>query len=105
MQPFFTQVYYLVKLIPSGTVSTYGQIASLLGTKDARRIGHALHANRDPSVPCHRVVSKSGRLAPNFAFNGVPGQKRRLANEGVGFIDDTHVDLDKYIWKPSPKSG
>ena len=55
---FFQRVYEVVKLIPSGKVATYGQIAMILGIKDARKVGWALHANKDPNVPCHRVVNK-----------------------------------------------
>lgn len=96
---FFQKVYRIVKKIPRGRVMTYGQIAKILGTKDARRVGHALHANSDSKIPCHRVVNKEGGLAPNFAFNGSSEQKRRLLSEGVGFIDDMHVDLEKYCVK------
>ncbi len=67
---FFDQVYGVVRKIPKGKVATYGQIAEILGTKDARKVGWALHANRSADVPCHRVVNKDGRLAPNFAFDG-----------------------------------
>ncbi len=59
------------------------------------RVGQALHANGDSQVPCHRVVNKDGRLAPNFAFNGWQEQKRRLLQEGVVFKDQMHVDLKK----------
>lgn len=91
---FFDQVYEVVKKIPEGKVMTYGQIADALGTKDARRVGHALHANPDSSkVPCHRVVSKDGKLAPGYAFGGPGEQKMRLKAEGVVFKDDGCVDL------------
>ena len=93
---FFGKIYEVVKTIPEGKVTTYGQIASKVGTKDARKIGWALHANPDETTPCHRVVSKEGRLAPNFAFDGPKEQKRRLEKEGVTFTDETHVDLSKY---------
>ena len=93
---FFDQVYDVVREIPEGMVMTYGQIAEKLGTRDARRVGHALHANKDGSlVPCHRVVNKEGKLAPGYAFGGPNEQKNRLIAEGVKFIDDIHVDLDK----------
>lgn len=95
MNGFFARVYKVVKKIPLGKVATYGQIAESLGSKDARRVGWALHANKDENVPCHRVVSKSGRLAPNFAFDGAQEQRRRLEAEGVEFLDKTHVDLSK----------
>lgn len=91
---FFQQVYALVRQIPSGKVSTYGQLAKALHTKDARRIGHALHANPDSDItPCHRVVFSDGRLAPGYAFGGPKEQLHILQMEGVSFIDDTKVDL------------
>jgi methylated-DNA-protein-cysteine methyltransferase-like protein len=98
---FFKQVYEIVKQIPEGSVSTYGQIANMLGSKDARKVGWALHSNKDPLVPCHRVVNKKGKLAPNFAFNGMEEQKRLLQIEGITFRQKHFVDLEKHIWKTS----
>jgi len=95
---FFDKVYKKVRSIPEGKVATYGQIADFLGTKDAREIGWALHANKDPHTPCHRVVNRDGRLAENFAFDGYREQRRRLLVEGVIFKDDRHVDLKKVLW-------
>lgn len=92
---FFEQVYEEVKKIPEGMVATYGQIASRLGTRDARRVGHALHANKSSECPCHRVVNKDGKVAPGYAFGGPHEQRNRLIAEGVKFIDELHVDLDK----------
>ena len=94
---FFEEVYELVKQIPEGRVVTYGEIASVLGTKDARRVGHALHANPyEGEVPCHRVVNKQGRVSESFAFDGSDEQIKRLESEGVGFLDRNHVDLEKF---------
>ncbi len=92
-QNFFSRVYEIVRQIPEGKVMTYGQVARKLGTKDARRVGHALHANRSHEVFCHRVVNKQGRLVPGYAFGGPNEQKSRLLAEGVKFLDDIHVDL------------
>jgi methylated-DNA-protein-cysteine methyltransferase-like protein len=92
---FFAEVYQIVKKVPPGKVITYGQIAKALGTRDARRVGQALHANSDPQVPCHRVVSKEGRLAPGYAFGGANKQREKLTQEGVIFKDQMHVDLKK----------
>ena len=96
---FFRKVYEVVRKIPYGKVATYGQIADYLKTKDARKVGWALHANSDPNVPCHRVVDREGRLAPNFAFDGEAEQKRRLTAEGVGFTQEGLVDLKKHNLK------
>ncbi len=100
MKGFFERVYEIVKKIPEGKVVNYGQIAKAIGTKDVRKVGWALHANKDSGVPCHRVVNKEGRLAPNFAFDGWEEQKRRLEAEGVIFKDKINVDLKKYLWIP-----
>lgn len=93
---FFERVYQIVRKIPEGKVATYGQISKLTGV-DPRMVGWALHANKDSSdVPCHRVVNKEGGLAPGYAFGGPNEQKNRLISEDVDFIDESHVDLEKY---------
>lgn len=98
---FFHRVYEVVRKIPIGQVTTYGEVARALGKRDARRVGHALHMNPyGNDVPCHRVVDRNGRLAPNFAFDGATEQRRRLMAEGVGFVDDNHVDLEICRWTP-----
>lgn len=95
---FFDKVFEIVKRVPKGKVTTYGEIARVLNTRDARKIGWALHSNKSPKIPCHRVVNKEGRLATNFAFEGPEEQKRRLLEEGITFKDEMHVDLEKHIW-------
>ena len=102
---FFKDVYRVVKKIPRGRVTTYGEVARALGTRDARRVGHAMHANNDPKVPCHRVVDRNGRLAPNFVFDGATEQRRRLQAEGGSFRDEMHVDLGRCLWNNSAKKG
>jgi methylated-DNA-protein-cysteine methyltransferase-like protein len=96
---FFSQVYELVRQIPEGYVTTYGEIAHALGTRDARRVGHALHANPDSDLtPCHRVVTKDGKLSESYAFGGSFEQYAKLKSEGVKFLDRTHVDLVHHVW-------
>lgn len=95
---FNDRVYQIVRTIPLGYVATYGQIARLLGyPRMSRQVGWALHANRDMATPCHRVVNRVGRLAPNFAFDGEAEQRRRLESEGITFTG-TNVNLDKHLW-------
>lgn len=99
---FFMLVYEVVQRIPMGKVTTYGLIADILDTKDARRIGQALHANPDSSnTPCHRVVFKDGRLAPGYAFGGPNEQRRKLELEGISFLPDDKVDLSLHLWNLS----
>ncbi len=97
--PFFQRVYTLVKRVPVGYVTTYGEIAKAMGTKDARRVGHALHANTDATtVPCHRVVFSDGRLASGYVFGGPDEQKNRLELEGITFISSNKVDLSAQLY-------
>lgn len=108
---FREQVFQVVKKIPKGKVATYGQVALMLGKpRGAREVGWMLHSNDDLNVPCHRVVDRNGRLAPNFggpslksfgrqAFDGVAEQRSRLMAEGVCFRDTMHVDLKLCLWQ------
>ena len=66
----FERVYAAVRLIPRGSVATYGQIARAIGNpRLSRVVGYALHVNPEPGViPCHRVVRRDGAVSPAFAF-------------------------------------
>ena len=102
MGKMFERVYEVVRHIPDGKVSTYGQIAALLGNvRWARTVGYALHANPDPeNVHCFKVVNRDGRLAPAFAFGGEEVQRMLLERSGVEVRPDNTVDLEKYLWRP-----
>lgn len=80
----FEKVYQVVRTIPAGAVMTYGQVAKIVGTTP-RLVGYALHANKDPNTPCHRVIFKDGSLSKNYAFGGEKEQRRKLIEEGVDF--------------------
>ena len=94
----FGQIYNEVKKIPRGRVASYGYIACKLGNpRLSRVVGYALHVNPEPGViPCHRVVMKNGSLSPAFAFGGINGQRRLLEAEGVSFLPDGRVDMEKH---------
>lgn len=91
-------VYEFVKMIPSGRVATYGQIAAYLGNPHlARVVGSILHNNPDPAtIPCHRVVNSQGKVASHFAFGGAKGQREKLEREGIIFEPNGSIDLAKY---------
>ena len=61
-----TQILSIVEQIPVGKVTTYGQIAHLIGReRNARLVGRALsQAGLYGKYPCHRGVNSAGRLAP-----------------------------------------
>lgn len=90
---FFDDVYSVVKTIPRGKVMTYGQVAKAVGSRDARRVGQALHANKLPEeIPCHKVVFADGSMAPGYAFGGPGEQKKKLLAEDVKFVEEK-VDM------------
>lgn len=98
--PVFDKIYAVVRDIPSGYVATYGQIAALAGNpRWARVVGYALHQNPDPStIKCHRVVMKTGALSSGFVFGGASAQRKLLTEEGVTFLANGNVDLQKHLW-------
>ena len=100
----FEKVYEAVKLIPRGSVATYGQVAEAVGNRRlARVVGYALHVNPQPGViPCHRVVMKDGSVCRGFAFGGAGRQAELLKGEGVAFLDETHVDMANHRVRALP---
>jgi methylated-DNA-[protein]-cysteine S-methyltransferase len=78
-------VYILLSKIPSGKVSTYGDIAKALGhPKAARAIGRIIANNPNPiSIPCHRVVKSNGEIG-GFAY-GKRRKREILEKEGIKF--------------------
>ena len=103
----FERVYAAVRLIPRGSVATYGQIARAIGNpRLARVVGYALHVNPEPGViPCHRVVRRDGAVSPAFAFGGSNRQAELLKNEGVGFTDESHVDMARFCVRARRRCG
>lgn len=96
---FYSRVYAAVCSIERGKVTTYGRIAEACGSPRASRIvGGALHNNPRPGeIPCHRVVNREGRLAPDFAFGGIDAQRMLLEAEGVEVSPEGYVDLGRYL--------
>ncbi len=84
---FDRKVLTLTRAIPYGSVCTYGDIASQLGSSNlARAVGMAL--SRNPFllfVPCHRVVGKDGRMHGFSALGGVGTKIKLLTMEGLLF--------------------
>ena len=98
----FRAFYAVVRQVPAGRVTTYGQVARMAGMpRCARLVGYAMAACRDPSVPCHRVVDRLG--GTKAAFDRLcPGTQRALLEaEGVPFRPDGTVDLARCLWQQS----
>lgn len=100
---FFQNVYEVVKLIPKGRVTSYGAIASYLGSKgSARMVGWALIASQPfTNIPAHRVVNRIGMLTGKQHFEELNAMQARLEEEGVKVKDDQVVEFEKLFWDPS----
>ena len=73
---FRDRVLAVVRRIPVGRVSTYGDVARLAGhPRAARAVGNIMRGCRAPGVPCHRVVAAGGLIG---GYGGNEGLKRNL---------------------------
>ncbi|MFY0689392.1 MAG: MGMT family protein [Cyclobacteriaceae bacterium] len=99
---FFEDVYEVVKLIPSGRVTTYGAIGAYLGMKSsARMVGWAMNnAHGMEEVPAHRVVNRIGVLTGKNFFQTPTMMQELLEKEGIQVIEDQIKDFDKVFWDP-----
>ncbi len=98
----FDDVYQVVRLIPSGRVTSYGAIASYLGAKGgARLVGWAMNASHtDSNIPAHRVVNRNGVLTGKAHFGG-NRMEELLRQEGILVSDDKVVAFDQLFWNPA----
>lgn len=100
---FYDDVYQVVRLIPSGRVTSYGAIAAYLGSKQSSRVvGYAMMAcgTANPPVPAHRVVNRQGLLTGKFHFGG-DTMEQLLASEGITVIDNQVQDFKQLFWDPA----
>lgn len=99
---FHARVYAMVRKVPRGHVSTYGQIATLLGSpRVARHVGWALSAIDDGEepVPWHRVINAQGAISHRGDLGRAEHQRKLLEREGIVFDDRGKVDLARFLWR------
>jgi len=97
-------VYRMVKKIPRGRITTYGELARVLHLPGgARAVGYAMAAcPSGRGIPWHRVVGAGGRLLiaePHAAL-----QRRLLEAEGVT-VEGRKADILRFGWPPRKKSA
>ncbi len=79
---FKIRVFRVVRKIPRGKILTYKRVAKLAGHPFAwRAVGNVLNKNKDPKIPCHRVIKSDGKIG---GYNrGVKKKKVLLNGEGI----------------------
>ena len=96
----YKAIYEIVKLIPLGRVSTYGDIAEAIGLRSgARLVGYALN-NAPYGVPAHRVVNSKGLLTGKHHFSPPSMMEELLAGEGIQVHNDKVMDFENLCWRP-----
>ena len=95
---FRNNVYEVVRQIPAGSVSTYGDVATVLGsTRVARHVGFALSAlPEDTDVPWHRVINAKGQVSARGDVDRPSEQQFRLEVEGIVFNEAGRCKLSAY---------
>ena len=105
---FFDQVFQVVRLVPSGRITSYGAIAAYLGTKrSSRMVGWAMNASHHvkPKVPAHRVVNRNGMLTGKAHFETPTKMQELLAKEKIKVKNETVLDFEKLFWDPTIELG
>ena len=100
---FFEDVFDVVRQIPKGRVTSYGAIASYLGTRlSARMVGWAMNAagSAKPKIPAHRVVNRNGMLSGKAHFGDSNRMEDLLKKEKIAVKDDKVVDFKNLFWDP-----
>jgi methylated-DNA-[protein]-cysteine S-methyltransferase len=98
MKHFQQRVLAVVRHIPPGRVSTYGDVAAAAGKpRAARAVGNIMRDCRINAVPCHRVVAAGGRLG---GYGGSEGLKRSLLRaEGLFVTNDRIRNFHERRWQ------
>ena len=95
----YQKMLLVVREIPRGRVATYGQIAWIVGAASPRMAGYALGGlPEDTDIPWQRVVNRHGGISPRGDPLATDRQRKRLADEGIRFLPDGRIDLNRYGW-------
>ncbi|MEO6549010.1 MAG: MGMT family protein [Ferruginibacter sp.] len=100
---FFQDVFEVVRKVPKGRVTSYGAIASYLGTRlSARMVGWAMNAAHVSTlkVPAHRVVNRNGMLTGKSHFATPDLMEALLKKEKVIVKDDKIINFESVFWDP-----
>ena len=98
---FNEQCYTLLRQIPKGKVTTYKEMARVLGSKAWRAVGTALAKNPDLiTTPCHRVVRSDGNIG-EYA-QGKEKKIELLKSEGIKITNGKIENLEEYFYSFQP---
>ncbi|MFD1552235.1 cysteine methyltransferase [Putridiphycobacter roseus] len=105
---FYQNIFDLVKVIPSGRVTSYGQIAKYLGAaRSSRMVGWAMNLSHSQKedIPAHRVVNRNGLLTGKMHFETPETMAALLRAEGVVVNGDQIENFKLVFWDPFIELG
>ena len=87
----------LLKRIPKGKVTTYGDLAKICNTSP-RAIGRIMANNPDSvNCPCYKVVGNDGKLVGYSGKGGLKTKTELLEKDGIK-VSNGKVDR-RYFWR------
>ena len=96
----YQNIHKIIRLIPSGKVATYGQIAEIVGGCTARMVGYAASSiPLDSDIPWQRVINYKGGISLRSSGSDELLQQKLLEAEGVKFDQSGRTDLEHYRWE------
>lgn len=99
LPPLREQIYAIVRQVPRGKVTTYGQVSRIVGRCSAQFVGFAMAGVPEGSgVPWQRVINSKGKISPHGLGFGSEIQRQLLIEEGVEFDAEDRVDFDRFGW-------
>ncbi|MGX9461655.1 MGMT family protein [Shewanella sp. A14] len=95
------RIWFIVNLIPHGTVLTYGKVADFAGLPGrARYVSRALKlAPTMLALPWHRVINSQGKISFTKHTEPFQTQQELLRLEGIT-VNAGKISLSQYQWKP-----
>jgi methylated-DNA-protein-cysteine methyltransferase related protein len=109
---YYRIVWEIVRQVPPSTVTTFGQIASMIPSPvdinptdyeklAPRWVGDAMNAVSrvdEPTVPWHRVINSKGTISLPPESISFAQQRARLKAEGV-FDEKERADFSRHGWE------
>ncbi len=95
--PVRRRIYEVVRAVPAGRVSTYGDIALIVGGGvNAWMVGQALNQipkQDSDEIPWQRIVNAEGGISTSGLL-----QRKLLEDEGIAFDDRSKINLRRFRW-------
>ena len=97
MTPFERRVLTVVSRIPTGRVTTYGDVARMAGRPGAARaVGNIMGQADRPGLPYHRVIAAGGKLG---GYSSLALKRSLLVAEGLTVTPARVVGFAKLRWR------